>query len=314
LKSTALILTHNESRHLPRCIASLRQAVDAVIVVDSGSTDGTRELARELGAQVFERKWKNYADQFNWGLGQVPVDVEWVLRIDADEFLSPELAALIPGAISSAAPDLDGFFVRRGMVFQGRKITHGGLYPIQVLRVFRRGRGACENRWMDEHIKVTGRTAQLDGDLIDENLNSLTWWTDKHNRYASREAVDILNREHHWYPEDTVGDLADRSQASIKRWLKERVYARLPSGWRALAYFLYRYVVRLGFMDGAAGTRFHLLQGFWYRYLVDAKIAEVRARIAATGCAPHEAVIAVLDIDPRGTPAAQAATASEREQ
>lgn len=314
MKSSALILAHNESRHLPRCIASLHGAVDAIVVVDSGSTDGTRELAAELGALVLQRPWRNYADQFNWGLTQIPVDVDWVLRIDADEYLSPALAAAIPGAITSAAPDLDGFFVSRGMVFQGRKIAHGGLYPIRVLRLFRRGRGACENRWMDEHIKVAGRTAHLDGDLVDENLNSLTWWTDKHNRYASREAVDILNREFQWYPEDTVGKFSDRSQASLKRWLKEKVYARLPGGWRALAYFLYRYVVRLGFLDGAAGTRFHLLQGFWYRYLVDAKIAEVRSRIAATGCAPHEAVMAVLDIDPRGAPAAtQPATTEDAE-
>ena len=129
---------------------------------------------------------------------------------------------------------------------------------------------------MDEHIKVAGPTVHLKGELIDDNLNSLTWWTEKHNRYASREAVDLLNLEYRFMPRDSVARLRGGSQAGFKRWLKEVVYARLPGGFRAFAYFFYRYVLRLGFLDGQAGTAFHFLQGFWYRYLVDAKVAEVR--------------------------------------
>jgi hypothetical protein len=123
------------------------------------------------------------------------------------------------------------------MTFQGRLMRHGGIFPVRVLRLFRLGRGQCENRWMDEHIKVAGPTVDFKGELIDDNLNSLTWWTDKHNKYASREAVDLLNLQYHFMPHDSVASLRGGKQAGVKRWVKEVVYARLPGGFRAFAYF-----------------------------------------------------------------------------
>jgi len=170
------------------------------------------------------------------------------------------------------------------------------VFPVRVLRLFRYGRGECENRWMDEHIKVAGATMDFEGELIDDNLNSLTWWIDKHNKYASREAVDLLNLEHGFMPHDSVAQLRGGSQVGFKRWLKERVYARLPGGFRAFAYFFYRYVIRLGFLDGQAGTAFHFLQGFWYRYLVDAKVAEVRRYMRNRGCDVRVAIEQVLGV------------------
>jgi hypothetical protein len=181
-------------------------------------------------------------------------------------------------------------------IFQGRLIRFGGFFHIRILRLFRYGRGRCEDRWMDEHIKVTGRTTNFRGVLIDENLNSLTWWCDKHNRYASREAVEMLNLKYGFLPSDSVAGLANGSQASFKRLVKERVYARLPAGFRALTYFFYRYVIRLGFLDGRTGTTFHVLQGFWYRYLVDAKVAEVERYMRKQRCDVVEAIAVVLDI------------------
>jgi len=149
---------------------------------------------------------------------------------------------------------------------------------------------------MDEHIKVAGPTVDFSGELIDDNLRSLTWWTAKHNQYASREAVDLLNLEYHFMPHDTVARLRGGHQAGVKRWLKEQVYAQLPGGFRAFAYFCYRYVIRLGFLDGQAGTAFHFLQGFWYRYLVDAKVAEVKRVMRETGCDVVGAIERVLEI------------------
>ena len=101
------------------------------------------------------------------------------------------------------------------MTFQGRLIRHGGVFPVRVLRLFRHGCGQCENRWMDEHIKVAGPTVDFKGELIDDNLNSLTWWTDKHNKYASREAVDLLNLQYHFMPRDTVASLRGGAQAGV---------------------------------------------------------------------------------------------------
>lgn len=186
--------------------------------------------------------------------------------------------------------------VGRRMAFMGRVIRHGGLFPIRVLRLFRHGKGRCEDRWMDEHIKVAGQVADLSGEILDDNLNSLTWWTEKHNAYASREVVDLLNLEFGFLPRDAPADLGP-GQAGRKRWLKERVYARLPGGLRALAYFLYRYILRGGFLDGREGLAFHVLQGFWYRFLVDAKLAEVRGVMRRDGRDAPAAIREALGMD-----------------
>lgn len=298
MKLVAVILTFNEERHLARCIASLQNLVAEVLVADSFSTDATIEIARSLGARVIQQPWVNYATQFNWALSQLDADTTWVLRLDADEFLTPELVTEFSEQLADTDPEIDGFYCGRRMTFQGRLIRHGGVFPVRVLRLFRYGRGHCENRWMDEHIKVAGATLDLQGEIIDDNLQPLTWWTEKHNRYASREVVDLLNLEYGFMPRDSVADLRRGQQAGVKRWLKEEVYARLPRGARALAYFQYRYLWRLGFLDGAAGTAFHFLQGFWYRYLVDAKLAEVKRYMRENDCDVITAIRTVLNIDP----------------
>jgi glycosyltransferase involved in cell wall biosynthesis len=296
----AIILTLNEAQHLSRCITSLKDIATDIVVVDCFSTDATLDIARAYGAKVIQREWVNYATQFNWALTQLDPTTDWVLRIDADEFLTPELSAEIQARLPTLGHKIDGVYCSRCMTFQGRMIRHGGLFPVRVLRLFRYGRGKCENRWMDEHIKVAGPTVDFQGELIDDNLNSLTWWTAKHNNYASREAVDLLNLEYGFMPYDSVACLRAGSQAGMKRWIKEMVYARLPGGLRAFAYFFYRYVIRLGFLDGQIGTRFHFLQGFWYRYLVDAKVAEVKRYMKTSGADVVTAIERVLGVNLNG--------------
>jgi len=273
---TVLVLTLNEEIHIRRCIESVRGVAARVVVVDSRSTDKTREIAQEMGADFYSNPFVNYAKQFNWGLDHSNIQTKWVMRLDADEYLTPELATALPSFLSKAGEDINGFTLNLRRVFMGKWLRHGALYPIRLLRVWRVGKGRCEERWMDEHVVLPGRTGHIDADFADHNLNSLTWWTDKHNKYASREAVDLLNLQYHFMPHDSVASLRGGKQAGGKRWVKEVVYARLPGGFRAFAYFFYRYVIRLGFLDGQAGTAFHFLQGFWYRYLVDAKVAEVQ--------------------------------------
>lgn len=290
---TVVILTKNEQLHISRAIASVRAIAARIIVVDSGSTDDTIALARAAGAEVFENPWINYATQFNWALRRIASDAGWVLRLDADEIVTPELSA----QIAAGLPDVAGIYVGRHMHFMGQPVRWGGLFPIRVLRLFRADAGHCEDRWMDEHIIVDGPTSALSGAIIDDNRNNLDWWIAKHNSYASREVVDILNQTHRFLPRETIGGLRDGQQAAVKRWIKENIYARLPTGARAGLYFFYRYVLRLGFLDGAQGRAFHVLQGFWYRYLVDAKLAEVRRHMARTGDSPVAAIAAVLGVD-----------------
>jgi glycosyltransferase involved in cell wall biosynthesis len=293
----AIILTRNEAIHLPRCLASLHGIVSSVLIVDCGSDDDTRDIATNFGAHVVSNSWLNYASQFNFGVSQLNSETEWVMRIDADEYLTPVLRESLRTFMSADNPhDLQGVYFPRRMAFMGRIIKYGGIFPARMLRLFRVGKGQIENRWMDEHIKVEGKTVVLEGELIDDNLNSLTWWTDKHNKYASREAVDLLNLEFQFMKHDSVASAKGGSQAGLKRWIKEKIYARLPSGLRALAYFMYRYVLRLGFLDGKEGTMFHFLQGFWYRYLVDCKVYEVKRYMRTHQCDVRLAIEKVLDI------------------
>jgi len=294
---TVVILTKNEERHIARAIGSVAAFAQQVFVIDSGSTDRTIDIARAAGAKVLSNAWVNYATQFNWALDQLPEDVGWVFRLDADEIVSENLASEITAQLGSLSPSVVGVNISRRMTFLGRPIRWGGIFPVRVLRVFRHGQGRCENRWMDEHIMVEGETVDFQGEIVDDNLNSLTWWTEKHNAYASREVVDLLNLEYRFKAHDTVADLRGRQQAGVKRWIKEKLYTRLPGGLRAFAYFFYRYVLRLGFLDGKEGTAFHVLQGFWYRYLVDMKLHEVKSYMRRTNANVVTAIKDVLGID-----------------
>lgn len=296
MPNIAIVLTHNESCHIVRALASARSVVHSTYVVESGSLDNTAEVAEEMGAEVLRNPWRNYATQFNWALDQLPPDTDWVLRLDADEVVTPELVREISEKLPGLGPEIAGVYVSRRMTFLGRPIRHGGVFPIRVLRLFRHGQGRCEHRWMDEHIRVSGPTVEFQGEILDDNLKSLTWWTEKHNSYASREVVDLLNLEYGFMPHDTVASLRG-GQAGLKRWVKEKVYARLPGGLRAFAYFFWRYVVRLGFLDGKEGTAFHVLQGFWYRYLVDIKLHEVRMYMKRHDADVVTAIREVLGID-----------------
>lgn len=274
----AIILTYNEEKHIVRCIQSLSALVDEVFVVDSFSTDKTVELATGLGAKAYQNPWKNYASQFNWALRNCPISADWVWRIDADEYLEACDSMAIKGQIVSLPEDVTGIYVKRKIVFMGRPLLHGGWFPAWHLKLWRNGKGFCENRWMDEHIKLSeGRTVELDLVQVDENLNDLSWWTQKHNSYASREMVDMLDIQYGIFNENTVVPRFFGTEEQRKRWLKLH-YLRLPLFVRPVLYFIYRYFIKLGFLDGKAGFVWYILQGFWYRCLVDAKIFELRRR------------------------------------
>jgi glycosyltransferase involved in cell wall biosynthesis len=271
-----LILTANEEKNIGKCVRSLLPLTNRIFVVDSGSTDGTVALCRELGVTVAERAWTTYADQFNWGLDHFDFGTDWVMRMDADEELMPELVDALRAFLASPDPEVTGVYIRRRVYFMGRWIRHGSYYPTWLLRVFRTGVGRCEALWMDEHIVLSrGRSIEIAADIIDKNNKDLTFWTDKHNKYASREVRDIVERRRD-AGDGVLESGLGQGQASRRRWLKDNVYSRLPLFVRPFLYFFYRYFVRLGFLDGREGLIFHFLQGFWYRFLVDAKLYEWR--------------------------------------
>jgi len=272
---SAIILTYNEEQHIARCIKSLDGIADEIFVVDSLSTDKTIEIAKELGARVFQNPFINQAIQFNWALQNCSIQSEWIIRIDADEFVDNRNQLDLKQYLSKLPEDVTGLHISRKIVFQGRELLHGAWYPKWNLRIFRTGKGVCENRWMDEHIVLSeGRSEHLQLDFVDENLNDLNWWIAKHNNYATREAIDYFLKQ----GEQTESDVKPHlfgNEAERKRWLKKR-YHSFPLFIRPFFNFAYRYFLLLGFLDGKAGFIWHVLQGFWYRFLVDAKIFELR--------------------------------------
>jgi len=296
---TVIILTYNEEKHIERCIRSVQGFSTSILVVDSFSTDRTIEISKSEGASVYQHEFINQAAQLNWALDNLPIETEWVMRLDADETVTPLLANEIPSVLEPADVNTSGFLVNRCTYFNRQPIRHGGHYPQYVLRIWRNGQARCEASWMDEHMELLFGSAQrLNNEIHDNNLNNIGWWTDKHNSYASREAIVLLDRKYNFLPNqhENLGEL--KGQAKAKRWLKYNVYRHLPLGWRVLFFYTYRMVFRMGFLDGRTGMAFHFLQGFWYRFLVDMKISEVEARMRKDGVDCVEAIRREFSIDP----------------
>lgn len=276
----AIVLTKNEEKHIVRCLESIRDVCDDIVVVDCFSDDRTVELAESFGARVVQHPWKNYATQLNYGIHQCGITADWIWRIDADEYIEGGLGQAVNDFIQTAPDDVNGIYVRKRIDFMGRPLLHGGWYPSYHLKVFRRGHGDCENRWMDEHIRLfDGRTITIEqGNQVDANLNDLTWWTEKHNGYATREMADMLMMEYGL--DATAEGVVPKffgTEEQRKRWLKIK-YIKTPLFVRPFINFTLRYIIRGGFLDGREGFLWHILQGFWYRMLVDAKIFELKKK------------------------------------
>lgn len=278
---SVVILTYNEAKHLDRALNSIAEIASEVFVVDSFSTDDTVAIAQRHNAVVLQNSFINQAKQFQWALENAPIQSDWVMRLDADEYIEPDLAAEIKMKIPALPTEVTGINLRRKLVFMDRTIRHGGRGILVMMRIWRRGYGQIEDRWMDEHIFVReGRTTTFQGGFADHNLNGLTNFIDKHNKYATREAIEILNQHLHFMGQSaSLSKTSSSAQAAIKRFLKENFYNRIPFQISALAYFLYRYVLRLGFLDGKEGLVYNVLQGFWYRFLVGSKVEELSRAI-----------------------------------
>ena len=275
---SVIILTYNEEIHIERAIRSVLPFAKDVFVIDSFSTDKTVDIAKSLGAKVLQNTFINYSTQFNWALQNADIKTEWIMRLDADEFVTDELQQEIIEKLPKLSENITGIYVKRRVYFMGKWIKYSGYYPTWLLRIWRKGKGYCEKRWMDEHIKITdGKVVFFENDITDWNLKPLTWWINKHNGYATREAIDMLNLKYKFFKYDEIEPNLFGTQEQRKRWLKIK-YTELPLFVRPFLYYVYRYFIRLGFLDGKEGLIWHFLQGFWYRFLVDAKIYEIEKK------------------------------------
>lgn len=265
---TVIILTYNEAANLPYALDSVCGWAKQVFVFDSFSTDRTLEIARSRGCLIAQHPFENFGKQRNAALDALPDPTEWVFFLDADEWLPDDFKLQVERTLSSN-PGENGFYCKRRLLWMGSWVRRG-YYPTWILRLFRNGKARCEERSVNEHLLVEGRSGFLDADFMHEDRNGLGRWIDKHNGYATREAELLRSRAESGIAVDPFGTQEER-----KRWLRERVWNRLPPIARPFAYFGYRYLLRGGFLDGRAGLTYHLLQGLWFPLVIDLKYLEM---------------------------------------
>ena len=223
---------------------------------------------------ILQNKWVNYATQFNWALQNAPIKTEWVLKLDADEYLELALIERMQKELPMIPDDISAISIRLKHMFLG-KFIKGGTGKKYMTRIFRKGRAVSENRQMDEHMKLTsGELIVWEEAFYDDNFNNLKWWTNKHNGYAIREAADLLDIEYNLTNNEKNGL---EGQAASQRSMKHR-YAKMPLFWRAFIYFFIRYFLKGGMFEGKEGFLWCFLQGWWYRTLVDALIFEIKQK------------------------------------
>ena len=258
-----IILQKDEALHIRRCLERLRPLEPRqVFVVDCFSTDGSDRIAAELGATVVQHAWPGlHSAQLNWAIDNLPIETTWVLRLDADEYLTPVTIEKLKAELPPMPGTVAGVSLELKRRFCGCEIRHA-TNGIRLLRIWRWGRGRIEERAMDEHVEVGGDVVALDGAFYDDNLNTMDWWREKHRGYAKREAADALafaRGEIHFKP-------------------SKESYYRMPRYLRAFIYFGIRYFLKGGFLDGYGGWMWNFWQGLWYRCLVDREIGRLRRK------------------------------------
>ena len=267
---TAIILTKDEEKNLPDCLKSIQNFAQRAIVVDSGSTDRTCEIAREMGAEVLVHPFENYARQFNWGVNTANVQTEWILRLDADERFPDSLNQKLESVLANPQnADANGIMLESDFYFLGRKIRFGGPKKRKIM-LYRSGYGRIENRRMDEHTIVDGRVISLKERFEHRDFKDLDTFIAKMNWYATREMQDYFEDKN---AIQNSAELSDKHLIALRK-KKFGIYYRFPMFLRCQLLFIYNYIFRLGFLDGREGFIYHWLYQRWYRTLVDAKIYE----------------------------------------
>ena len=270
---TAIVLTKDEELHIARCVKNLQRVCAKVYIVDCFSSDKTCEIAKECGAIVVQHEYVNQAQQFQWALDNCPIETDWTMRIDADEYLTDELIEELSVRLPSLSKDITGCYFPLRVVFMGKMLKHGLLHPVMILRLWRTGSVYMEQRWMDERCVLTkGSSINMRHYFVDHNLKGLGEFTTKHNNYSNREAFVEVNRKYHLLNDNESDELTSRNS-------RKSSYYRLPRFFRAFLYFFVRYFVFLGFLDGRRGFIWLTLQAYWYRFLVDAKLYEMDKRL-----------------------------------
>lgn len=275
-----IILTFNEEQHLPRLLDSIKELEAPIFILDSGSTDKTLQIAESYGVIVQQNSFVNHPKQWHFALNNFPVQTPWIIGLDADQIVTPELFTHLQHFKSKQHEDINGIYFNRKNIFKGKWIRYGGYYPKYLLKMFRFNIGYSDlNENMDHRFVVPGKTITWkDGHIIEDNLkeNDIEFWIAKHNRYSTLVAQEEFDR------------LQQAKQSAIKPSLFgdpnqkiayfKSIWWKMPLYIRPFLYFFYRYFLKLGFLDGKTGFIFHYLQGFWFRLIIDIKISEFKKK------------------------------------
>jgi len=268
LDITVVILTLNEEANLPFVLENVSGFCREVVILDSFSTDSTVAIAESYGAHIFQRKFDDFSSQRKHALEQLPIMSEWVLVLDADEYLSDELKEEIASVLPSSS--CDAYLMKRRFYWKGKWIKRG-YYPTKLIRLGRHGLITCDDRPINEHlICKSDKVSELKHDFIDFNRKGLADWLSKHNSYSDREARQLYLNE---FPTQELSLF--KSQYERKRWLRYKVWNRLPPIIRPFSLFIYRYVFLGGMFDGRVALQYHYLHAFFYRHLIELKLQEL---------------------------------------
>jgi glycosyltransferase involved in cell wall biosynthesis len=273
-----IILTYNEEQHLPRLLNSIKELNAPVFILDSGSTDNTLKIAEEYGAIVLYHKFENHPKQWDFALKNFDIKTPWIIGLDADQVVLPELFAKLKNFKDADIPEeVNGIYFNRKNYFKGRWLKHGGYFPKYLLKMFRTGVGYSDtNENMDHRFIVPGKTIiWKDGYIKEENLkeNEISFWIAKHNRYSDLVAQEEIGRRKKLRTQSIKPKLFGSPDERIA--LLKKIWWSMPLFVRPFIYFFYRFIIQLGILDGKEGWIFHYLQAFWFRLIVDIKILEM---------------------------------------
>ena len=278
---TAIILTRNEEKNIGPCLDSLKDFASRLVVVDCGSTDATVAIAKEKGAEVVFHEFRYYADQMNWAIDNTNIATEWVMRLDADERLTPEvIAECAPIMQTPRSGGICGITMEATYYFLGRAMNHGIRNKRKML-IFRRGCGRMEDRRRDPYSILTeGRNVSIKSRFLHYDFKDLSSYIRRYNWYAGRELMDYIEGRRLAGAE---GEQLDKHLQAQRR-KKFGIYYKAPRFIRCWLWFIYNYIFRLGFLDGREGFLYHYFECMWYRMLIDARIFEYEK----TGQGPGE--------------------------
>ena len=276
---SAIILTYNEELNIANCLESLKDLIQEIYIIDSFSNDKTLEIAKRYTDKIYQHSFETHAKQWNWGFRNISYSCEWVMALDADQIIPEGLKSELRSLFNNPPADINGYYIKRRQFFRGKWIIFGGYYPKYLLKLFKLEYAKCDEKELVDHrFYIQGKIGKLKNYIIEDNKNEddIVFWLEKHIRFIklkSRELIEYRKIRGQWLIKPSFWGSYDQRTL----WLKDTYY-RMPLYVRPFVYFILRYFILLGFLDGFRGFLFHFLQAFWYRLILDVKIDELRRK------------------------------------